>query len=188
MARNFAGHVEHFEHGGAATDDSFEFEIGEQLIIEGANLRAARGDFGEFVERLDEALVVNRLAKEIVRAATDGFDSGVNRIEAGDEDDRHARINLQGLFQEGKTVHPGHFHVYQNHAAGANAYLAQSVFRARGAKGGKSEAREFGRSDFDQIWLVVQNADGQIVADYLRSGILGDYGHSASVYARSVPD
>ena len=157
MAGDFAGQLEDLEHGRTLADDPVKLRVVKELLFEIADLGPLREDGGQLVERFFQAREVDRLGDEVVGAALDGVDGGVHRIEAGDQNDVHAGIELQRFLQEGEPVHRGHFQIAQNHAATAGANFLQSLLRIGGAHHGKTGFVEALGDEVDLVVIIVEH-------------------------------
>src|SRR6185437_4680576 len=102
---------------------------------------------------------------KIVSAAADGFDGSVDGIKSSNENHGDIGIDLQGLLEKREAVHARHFHVGKDNAASADADLAEGIVGTRGAERRKTKASKLGRGDFDEIRLIVEDANRQILAD-----------------------
>jgi hypothetical protein len=80
MARDFLGHVEHFEHRRALADNPMKAEVRKKLVLKLAHLRASREALGQLVQRLGKARVVDGFADEVMSAALHRVDGGIHRI------------------------------------------------------------------------------------------------------------
>ncbi len=50
MTRHLPDHFEHFEHRRAPANNSVEFEVGEELLLQAANALPAMEGFGKLVQ------------------------------------------------------------------------------------------------------------------------------------------
>ena len=60
-----------FQHARALADHAVEFQIGEQLLFEVANLPALREEAGQLVQGFQQSREIERLAEIIVSAVLD---------------------------------------------------------------------------------------------------------------------
>src|SRR5215472_5821616 len=159
-----AGEIEDIQHGRALADDALKLRVEKELFFEAAHLRALREDGGQVVESLLKPPEVDRLGEEVVGAALDGVDGGLNGIKAGDQNHIDARIKLQCLLQEGEPIHGGHFQVAENHPASAGADLLQGFLRVSGSHNGETGFFEAFCDEIDLVAIIIENAERKMLA------------------------
>src|SRR5690348_16317939 len=117
MPRNLAHHLKYVNHGRTSADDSMEFEIAYQALLEAINPSLARELFGKIIDDFLKTMTFEGLWKVIVGAALDGFDRGVDGVKARHQNYINAGILAQSLLEKTQPIHHRHFQVTQNDAA-----------------------------------------------------------------------
>ncbi len=135
VAGNFASEVEDFEHGGAFADDAVEFEVFEELLLQRADAAALIVQGGNFVEGALQAGMIDRFGEEIGGAATNGFESVVQGVFGGHDNDVDAGIAAERAVKKLKGIRILHMNAGQDEAGASRPDETQSFLRVARGKG-----------------------------------------------------
>ena len=160
MARDFLRQINYFQHRRTAPHNSVE----RQFVLEIANLQPACKRIRQIVQTLEQPRALNGLAQIVVSGVLDRCDRRVRRVKSRHQDHPHPRIALQRLFQECQPIHPRHFQGRHYQAAASGTHLLQGFLGARRYRHGEPRLFQPSLSQLNMVSLVIQYADGEILA------------------------
>ena len=135
--------LQRLHRGGAPEQRGLDAALGIELRAQRLHLGAQRALIHRARRDLDQAIRRERLLEEIVGARAHRLHREADVAVRGDEDHRHAAIELHHALQQRHAVHAGQAHVGDEHAGKARREAGQAVLRR--AEGLDLEARELQR-------------------------------------------
>ena len=135
VAGNFASEVENFEHGGAFADNTVEFEIFEELLLQRADSAPLIVEGGNLVEGALQAGMIDRFGEEISGATANGLEGVVEGVIGGHDNEVDAGIAAQRPVQKLKGIRIPHMNAGQYESGAPRADQAQSFLGVAGGDG-----------------------------------------------------
>src|SRR5205807_6889486 len=142
MPRNLPRHLQNINHGWTSADDSVEFDIAHQPLLEIMNSSSSIELFGKIGKGLLQAMVVERLREIIIGAMFNGLYRGIDGVEPSHENHINARIPAQCLLQKGPPIHRRHLQITQNDSALAVTHIFKSLLGVGSSKAAIAEVRK----------------------------------------------
>ncbi len=117
MARDFSGKIEYFQHRRTFSHDSVEFQILQQLLLEGPHATPLVVQRGDIVQCFLQARAVDRLRQEVHGSPADGIQRRIQGVIPLHQNNVYSGIGAQRSVQELVPVHLRHAHVHQRQPA-----------------------------------------------------------------------
>jgi hypothetical protein len=161
VAGNLASEVEDFEHGGAFADNTVEFEVFEELLLQRADAAALIVEGGNFVEGALQAGMIDRFGEEIGGAAANGLESVVQGVIGGHDDEVDAGIAAERAVKKLKGSRILHMNAGQDEAGASRADETQSFLGVASGDGLIAYVRNQRGERIALEGFVVKNARGE---------------------------
>ena len=150
----------------------FGVEIGERpelLLLEVLGLPRQADLFSSTVDHDAQLIRLKWLGDEVVGAAFHGFDGGLDRGVARDDDDQDARVQLSDELQHLHSVLPRHLEVQQHQVRPEGLDHSLGRIPAGGLEHAEADPLQDALGPVPDVPLVVGNQDAQVSGSCLHA-------------------